>query len=195
MAKKIKIEPKTLGVAKVKKGIIRIVPLTKKDLAKATPAQREVLKGAAKLVIEKAKAAKDKLVKNKPFRPEPPLTAMLRAGIKKIIEKHKADDKDAAAAWVDADEQLKKEGKTKSKAKAAHPPSALPVESDKPGIARNPKPPKVIVPLAADGAIVPLEIISYHFLKLMERLAAEHGGTSAQALADLKADIAKRKTP
>ena len=49
---------------------------------------------------------------------------------------------------------------------------------------------KIPVPLA-DSSLVPLEIISYHFLKLMERLAAEHGGTSAQALADLKADIAK----
>ena len=98
-------------------------------------------------------------------------------------------------AWVDADEQLKKASKVKDKRKLQHPPSAIPVESDKPGIARNPKPPKVHVPLTADGAIVTLEIMSYHFLKRMERMAAEHGGTSDQAHVDVKADIAKGKTP
>lgn len=173
---------------------IKLVPLTKKDLAKATPAQCKLLKGAAKLVIKKVAKVKAALAKKPEPAPLPPLTAMLKAGIKKIVEKALVDDKDAAAAWVDADDQLKKEPKAKTKPKAAHPPSAVPVESDKPGVARNPKPPKIVKPAAADGSLVPLEIISYHFLKLMERLAAEHGGTSAKALEDLKADIAKRTT-
>lgn len=175
---------------------IKLVPLTKKDLAKATPAQRKLLKGAAKLVIKKAKKAKAALAKKPGPPPLPPLTALLAAGVKKIVKDAKVADKDAAAAWVDADEELKKEAakKTRKPAHLTFASSDLPVESDKPGVARNPKPPKVVKPLAADGALVPPEIISYHFLKLMERMAAEHGGTSAQALEDLKADIAKRKS-
>lgn len=76
-----------------------------------------------------------------------------------------------------------------------------PVESHLPGVPRVPKPKKVIPPLAAPTGglglepLAHLEIVSYHFLKLMERLAAEQGGTSAQALEDLRADIAKRKKP
>lgn len=82
----------------------------------------------------------------------------------------------------------------KAEAKKPLPKNAdVPVESEKPGVARIPKPPKVHKPLVAEGKFATLEIISYHFLKLMERLAAEQGGPHAQALEDLKADVARRK--
>lgn len=121
------------------------------------------------------------------------LSSIAKAGVKKIVKDAKIAEKDAAVEWEKADAELKKG--LKRLAGRADNSLAIPVESQLPGIARNPKPPKVHVPLAADGAIVSLEIISYHFLKLMERMAAEQGGTSAQALQDLKADIAKRKMP
>lgn len=153
----------------------------------------------SKKEMKTARLGKPKFFRSAEFDKKPTAAAFKKAKAKlaalpvpkphavKVLAK-----KDEAAAWTDADEELKKEA-AKKKGKAAHPPSAVPVESDKPGVARNPKPPKVVKPLAADGALVPPEIISYHFLKLMERMAAEHGGTSAQALEDLKADIAKRK--
>lgn len=114
---------------------------------------------------------------------------IMKASLKKLVKDVKVAEKDAAAAWIDADEQAKKE--TAKRIKQHAPSAAIPVESDKPGIARNPKPQKVVVPIAADGSIVPLKIISYHFLKLMERMAAEQGGSSAQALQDMRADIAR----
>ncbi len=96
-------------------------------------------------------------------------------------------------AWVDADTEVKAQesARKQRRAKIEHPAGVIPVESEKPGIARNPKAPKVHQPVAADGSLVSLKILSYHFLRLMERLAAEHGGSSSQALQDLKADIAK----
>lgn len=84
----------------------------------------------------------------------------------------------------------------------AEEPVALPAiraESDLPGVARFPKPRKVyaaaIAPTGGLGLkeLATLELVSYHFLMLMERLATEQGGASSQALEDLKADIAKRK--
>lgn len=188
---------------------IKLVPLTKKDLAKATPAQRKLLKGAAKLVIAKAKKARAALAPKPLKKPSAKeleefakkrkgvtLTDIAVAGTSQAVKEFNRRNAEAAAAWTDADEELKKEAakKTRKPAHLTFASSDLPVESDKPGVARNPKPPKVVKPLAADGALVPPEIISYHFLKLMERMAAEHGGTSAQALEDLKADIAKRKS-
>jgi hypothetical protein len=91
-----------------------------------------------------------------------------------------------AEDWEKADADLKK---------------AVPVESHLPGVPRVAKPPKSHKPLTAPvgglgiESLAQLEIVSYHFLRLMERLATEQGGTSAQALEDLRADIAKRKAP
>ncbi len=79
-----------------------------------------------------------------------------------------------AKAWIDADDQAKK---------------PQPVESDKPGVPSVHKPKKIAEPIIAPTG----DVITYHFIKLMERLAAEQGGTSLKALDDLRADIAKRK--
>lgn len=179
-------------MAKNKKAVDAIIAKAGKRLAAKDKAMLAAALKKGKARLEALPVPKPRIVKTMPLRIEPPLTAILKAGIKKIVEKGRAEDKDAAAAWVDADQQLKKDPAKVKKPKAAHPPSAVPVESDKPGIARNPKPPKVVKPATADGSLVPLEIISYHFLKLMERMAAEHGGSSAQALVDFKADIARR---
>lgn len=136
-----------------------------------------------------------KKITKKNLKPAPPAPAKARPAIKSAAK---------GQTWEEAD-QLVKEAASKKERKLAvgtiGAPKAIPVESHLPGVARVPKPPKVHKPLAAPlgglgvEALAQLEIVSYHFLKLMERLAAEHGGTSAQALEDLKADIARRSAP
>lgn len=138
--------------------------------------------------VRKAVTLTDIAKANKPIKPE-------------VLAK--LNKKDDASAWVEADDQMKKEAASKKDRKPAVATigSPTPVESHLPGVPRVPKPKKVIPPLAAPAGglglepLAHLEIVSYHFLKLMERLAAEQGGTSAQALEDLRADIAKRKKP
>lgn len=86
--------------------------------------------------------------------------------------------------------------KIKAVAKVAEKPTAIPVESDRPGIPRNPKPKKLIVPLAFVQHPMPvrrLEVVEIHLAKLLERLAADYGGIHAQAVLDLKADLEKAR--
>lgn len=80
-----------------------------------------------------------------------------------------------------------------SKSDAKDPSKATPIESESPGLARSPKPKPKRVPIIADGSLVEFKIISYHFIKLMERLSQENGGASSEALGDLRNDIAKSK--
>lgn len=163
-----------------------------KKKSKAASAKRIIKKyGADEVKTEFNPVKVKKGVVTAPSIPIPPSHRAEMDKLKKgALKAIKNDD---VEAWVEADQEVRAQApKDKRKKPATN--IAVPVESERPGIARNPKPPKVHQPLAADGAIVPLEIISYHFLKLMERMAAEHGGSSAQALVDLKADIAKRKT-
>lgn len=61
---------------------------------------------------------KPRLYKAKPVVPkkaEPPLSAMMKSGIKKIIKDAKGADKDAAAEWVEADQALKKKAGRQAK--------------------------------------------------------------------------------
>lgn len=137
--------------------------------------------------VRKAVTLTDIAKANKPIKPE-------------VLAK--LNKKDDASAWVEADDKLKLEASKKDRKPAVSTiGAATPVESHLPGVPRVPKPKKVIPPLAAPAGglglepLAHLEIVSYHFLKQMERLATEQGGPHAQALEDLRADIAKRKKP
>lgn len=89
-------------------------------------------------------------------------------------------------SWEDADAEMKKDSEAAKRA-ANLGVRAIPVESDKPGIARVPKAPKVPHPVPDTAAS--FEVVRRHFLRLMERLAAEQGGPHAKALEDLRRDI------
>lgn len=92
----------------------------------------------------------------------------------------KKDPKPAAPKGPDPDEEPRIPAKD------------IPVESDKPGVARNPKPPKVHVPLKfktdADQS-ARIQVLEIHLASLLERLSLEYGGIHTAALVALKGDL------
>jgi len=127
-----------------------------------------------------------------------PTAAFMRAqGKMKKVKFYRSSEFDEThpKTWEDADAELKADAKRAVKdiaAKLKAEGKAIPVESDKPGVARNPKPPKVVVPVEVEP--VSHGILTRHFLRLMERLAQEQGGPHARALEDLRAEIRESKT-
>jgi hypothetical protein len=71
------------------------------------------------------------------------------------------------------------------------------VESEKPGVARVPKPPKVHVPLKFKEDLeqsARISVLEKHLAALLERLSLEHGGAHTEALLALKADNPQPET-
>lgn len=70
----------------------------------------------------------------------------------------------------------------------------LPVESDKPGVARHPKPKKVAPPLKFDSdksQDARISVLEKHLAQLLDRLSAEHGGVHSVAAEALREETAK----
>lgn len=73
-------------------------------------------------------------------------------------------------------------------------PKPIPVEGDKPGTAREPKPKKIVHPVKFDAdqdQNLRISVLEVHLAKLLERLSAEHGGVHTVAAEALRADTAK----